>query len=212
MYSWRPCWACPSLRWVWMTVHSQTVVSPEAAAMRFHSARPQWLSAPVTSLWCHYRPLQRHSVAARAGRWSTCPAPLTPQTLASMGAPVRMDRWDTGRYIEVEGHFCVYLCVFCSWIPILQYIREEIKYKPIKLSFKFACQCSLNETNSTKIMLQQRKFLFIINYCNSFICPSLTVTARCFYNFHLTALIRIFLVVCSSLKFPTVFLKQVGTD
>lgn len=95
--SWRPCWVCPSLRWASMTVPTQTAVSLEAAATRFHSARPRWLSAPVTPLWCHCQLHQRRDVAAEPERRSTWPAPLIPPTRALMGAPARTDHWDTGK-------------------------------------------------------------------------------------------------------------------
>lgn len=98
--SWRPCWECPSLRWASTTVPTQTAVSLEAAVTRFPSARPRWLSAPVTSLWCRCRRCRGQSVAAGVERPSTCPAPPTPPTPASTGAPARTDRWGTGECRE----------------------------------------------------------------------------------------------------------------
>lgn len=95
--SWRPCWVRPSLRWTLTTVPTQTAVSLEAAATRFPSARPQWLSAPVTSPWFHCQLHQRHDVAAGVERPSTWLALHTPPTHALMGAPARMDHWDTGK-------------------------------------------------------------------------------------------------------------------
>lgn len=79
-----------------MTVPPQTAVSLEAAALRFHSARPQWLSALVTPPWCRCPPHLECDAAAGAERQSTCPAQPTPPTPASMVAPARTVRWDTG--------------------------------------------------------------------------------------------------------------------
>lgn len=121
--SWRPCWACPSARWAWMTVRTQTAVSMEAAAARFHSARSRWLWAPVTSLWFRCRPRRPHAVAAEGKRWPTWHALPIPSTPVSTEASARMALWDTGIKFKTKIHL---LC-----INLLSEILWELKFIPL---------------------------------------------------------------------------------
>lgn len=89
--SWRLLWVCPSLRWAWTTVHTQTAAGWEVAAPRCRLATPLWPSALETLHWCRWRPQLPPSVAVVAAKGSTSCAPLTSPILALTEVPAWMD-------------------------------------------------------------------------------------------------------------------------